>query len=93
MNAHQMERAAYIAAHRLLEADLSAPELACPGARRSALVDNIAKVIKSVYEAHSDRFDATTDWWPDTDLTRPDMTRVERMDASGARTVIALLKS
>ena len=64
MNAHQMERAAYIAAHRILTTDLSAPELACPGARRSAIVDNMARIIKSVYEAHSQRFDATTDWWP-----------------------------
>ena len=64
MNAHQMERAAYIAAHRLMTTDLSAPELACPGARRSAILDNMARIIKSVYEAHSERFDETTDWWP-----------------------------
>jgi hypothetical protein len=64
MNAHQMERAAYIAAHRLMTTDLSAPELACPGARRSAMLDNMARIIKSVYEAHSERFDETTDWWP-----------------------------
>ena len=64
MNAHQMERAAYIAAHRILTTDLSAPELACPGARRSAVLDNMAKIITSVYEAHSQRFDETTDWWP-----------------------------
>ena len=64
MNAHQMERAAYIAAHRILTTDLTAPELACPGARRSAMLDNMARIIKSVYEAHSQRFDETTDWWP-----------------------------
>ncbi len=64
MNAHQMERAAYIAAHRLMTTDLTAPELACPGARRSAMLDNMARIIKSVYEAHSARFDETTDWWP-----------------------------
>jgi hypothetical protein len=64
MNAHQMERAAYIAAHRIMTTDLTAPELACPGARRSAIVDNMARIIKSVYEAHSQRFDETTDWWP-----------------------------
>jgi hypothetical protein len=57
VNAHQMERAAYIAAHRILTTDLSAPELACPGARRSAIVDNMAKIIKSVYEAHSQRME------------------------------------
>jgi hypothetical protein len=64
MNAHQMERAAYIAAHRIMTTDLTAPELACPGARRSAVLDNMARIIKSVYEAHSQRFDETTDWWP-----------------------------
>jgi len=64
MNAHQMERAAYIAAHRILTTDLTAPELACPGARRSAMLDNMARIIKSVYEAHSQRFDDATDWWP-----------------------------
>ena len=64
MNANQMERAAYIAAHRILTTDLTAPELACPGARRSAMVDNIAAIIKGVYEAHNQRFDETTDWWP-----------------------------
>ena len=64
MNPNQMERAAYIAAHRILTTDLTAPELACPGARRSAIVDNIAAIIKGVYEAHSQRFDDQTDWWP-----------------------------
>lgn len=64
MNANQMERAAYMAAHRILTTDLSAPELACPGARRSAVVDHIAAIIVSVYEAHNPRFDETTDWWP-----------------------------
>ncbi len=64
MNAHQMERAAYIAAHRLLTTDLTAPELACPGARRSAVLDNMARIIKSVYEAHNQRFDEATDWGP-----------------------------
>lgn len=79
MNTHQMERAAYIAAHRILTTNLNAPELACPGARRSAIVDNIAAIIKSVYEAHSQHFDEATDWWPadaieippPTTLTRP----------------------
>lgn len=51
MNSRQIERAAYIAAHRLLTTDLSAPELACPGARRSAVLDNMASIIKDVYEA------------------------------------------
>jgi len=93
MNAHQMERAAYIAAHRLLEADLSAPELACPGARHSAMVDNIARIIKSVYEAHSPRFDATTDWWPEEADLVPPTSRRDRLDDPGTRTVMTLLNS
>src|ERR1700751_3786413 len=71
MNAHQMERAAYIAAHRIMTTDLNAPELACPGARRSAVLDNIAKIITSVYEAHSQRFDETTDWWQSYSVRHP----------------------
>jgi len=51
MNTRQIEQAAYIAAHRLMTTDLSAPELACPGARRSAVIDNMARIIKGVYEA------------------------------------------
>ncbi len=64
MNARQMERAAYIAAHRILTTDLTSPELACPGARRSAIVDNMARIIKSVYEAHNQLLDEATDWGP-----------------------------
>ncbi len=74
MNAHQMERAAYIAAHRIMTTDLTAPELACPGARRSAVLDNMARIIKSVYEAHSQRFDETTDWWPSEIADVPERT-------------------
>ncbi len=77
MNANQMERAAYMAAHRLLTTDLSAPELACPGARRSAIVDNMAKVIIGVFEAHSMRFDETTDWWPENTTRRTDSSATE----------------
>jgi len=71
MNANQMERAAYIAAHRILTTDLTAPELACPGGRRSAVVDNIARISIGVFEAHSQRFDETTDWWPANPEPRP----------------------
>jgi hypothetical protein len=86
MNAHQMERAAYIAAHRILTTDLNAPELACPGARRSAVLDNMAKIITSVYEAHSQRFDETTDWWPSE-------TEPRRGEEAMARAVMTLVKS
>jgi hypothetical protein len=55
MNPRHIERAAYLAAHAVLAANVSAPELACPGARRSHAVDTIANVIKSVFEVHSDR--------------------------------------
>ena len=51
MNARQIEQAAYIAAHRLMTTDCGAPELACPGARRSAVLDNMARIIRGVYEA------------------------------------------
>jgi hypothetical protein len=64
LNPNQIERAAYIAAHRIMTEDLASPELACPGARRSAHLDAIAKIIKSVFEVHSERFDETTYWWP-----------------------------
>ena len=50
MKANEMERAAYMAAHRILMADLSAAELACPGARRSHAVDAIAGISKEVFE-------------------------------------------
>ena len=50
MNATEIERAAYMAAHRILMADLSAAELACPGARRSRAIDAIAGIIKEVFE-------------------------------------------
>jgi hypothetical protein len=49
MKAADIERAAYIAAHAILTADLNAPELACSGARRSYAVDAIAEVIKGVF--------------------------------------------
>ncbi len=50
MKANEIERAAYMAAHRILMADLSAAELACPSARRSRAVDAIAGIIKEVFE-------------------------------------------
>jgi hypothetical protein len=48
MKADQLERAAYMAAHRILTTNTGAPELACPGARRSHAVD----VIRDVFELH-----------------------------------------
>ena len=56
VKANEIERAAYIAAHRILMADLSAADLACPGARRSRAVDAIAGLIKEVFEL------STYDW-------------------------------
>jgi hypothetical protein len=52
MQAKEIERAAYIAAHGILAADVGAPELACPGARRSHAVDVIADIIKEVFEIY-----------------------------------------
>ena len=62
MNENQLERAAYIAAHAILRADISAPELACPGARRSHTVDAIAEIIKEVFELHCAELDGVSHW-------------------------------
>lgn len=51
MNSSTIERAAYIAAHRIMQADLTNPQFACPGTRRSKMVDAIAGIIKGVMEA------------------------------------------
>ncbi len=45
MDPKQVERAAYLAAHRILTEDTAAPELACPGARRSYRIDKLAEII------------------------------------------------
>ena len=51
MTAKEIERAAYAAAHRILDANTTAPpELACPGARRSHAVDGIADIIREEFE-------------------------------------------
>ena len=50
MKANEIERVAYIAAHRILAVDTSGSELACPGGRRSRAVDTIAEIIKGVFE-------------------------------------------
>lgn len=50
MKADDLQRAAYIAAHRILMADVSTPGLACPGTRRSRAVDAIAGIIKDVFD-------------------------------------------
>lgn len=52
MNAKQLERASYMAAHAILAANTSAPHLATPGARRSYAVDMIAEKIRNVFELH-----------------------------------------
>ena len=62
MNAKQLERASYLAAHAVLSADLSAPHLVTPGARRSYTVDAIANTIRSVFELHCSAFDESHDW-------------------------------
>ena len=62
MNAKQLERASYLAAHAVLSANISAPHLATPGARRSYTVDAIAHQIRSVFELHCSAFDESGDW-------------------------------
>jgi hypothetical protein len=49
MNTGPFERAAYVAAHAILAANLNAPELVCPGARHSYAVDTIANIIKDAF--------------------------------------------
>ncbi len=51
MTSAMIERAAYIAIYRVLTADLSAPELATRGARRSYAMDKGARIIAEVFEA------------------------------------------
>ena len=50
MNAKQIERASYLAAHAILSANVSAPHLATPGARRSYVIDAIANKIRDIFE-------------------------------------------
>ncbi|MDP8988685.1 MAG: hypothetical protein M3N41_01220 [Acidobacteriota bacterium] len=57
MNAKQLERASYMAAHAILAANTSAPYLATPGARRTYTVDTIAEKIMSVFELHCSALD------------------------------------
>ena len=66
MNAKQLERASYLAAHAVLSANTSAPHLATPGARRSYAIDAIADKIRSVFELHCSAFDDSGDWQPPT---------------------------
>lgn len=40
-----LERRAYLAAHRIVTTDFSTRELACPGGRRSRQVDRIAEIL------------------------------------------------
>lgn len=58
MTAKRIERAAYVAAHRIVDANTLASELVCRGARRSRAVDTIAEIIREVFEldsAHDDK--------------------------------------
>lgn len=54
MKSDNIERAAYLAAHRIMQADLANPQFACPGTRRSRAVDMVAGIIKNVMEAEGD---------------------------------------
>ena len=63
MNAKQLERASYLAAHAILSANESAQHLATPGARRSYMIDSIADQIKHVFELHCSALDESSDWW------------------------------
>ncbi len=77
MNAKQLERASYLAAHAVLSANTSAPHLATPGARRSYTIDAIASQIRRVFELHCSAFDESSDWQApillESSLPREDM--------------------
>jgi len=62
MNAKQLERASYLAAHAVLSANVSAPHLATPGARRSYIIDTIANKIRNVFELHCSALDDSSHW-------------------------------
>ncbi len=62
MNAKQLERASYLAAHAILATNTSAPHLATPGARRTYTVDVIAQKIRNVFELHCSALDEATEW-------------------------------
>lgn len=59
MTSSTLERAAYLAAHKIMQTDFSNPQYACPGTRRSRGIDAIAGIIKGVMEAEGteDLFD------------------------------------
>jgi hypothetical protein len=82
MNAKQLERASYLAAHAVLSANISAPHLATPGARRSYTVDAIANQIRSVFELHCSAFDEAGDW-PTSVLQEPTQAEAEEGDTIG----------
>ena len=62
MNAKQLERASYLAAHAILSANTGAPHLATPGARRSHTIDVLAATIKSIFELHCSALDEAGEW-------------------------------
>src|SRR5579863_2435973 len=62
MNAKQLERASYLAAHAVLSADVSAPHLATPGGRRSYTIDTIANKIRNLFELHCSALDDSSAW-------------------------------
>jgi coenzyme F420-reducing hydrogenase alpha subunit len=46
----QIERASYLAAHALMTRNTTHPEFACPGTRRSRMIDDMAQIIRGVFE-------------------------------------------
>ena len=65
MTAKRIERAAYVAAHCIVEANVAASELVCPGALRSRAVDTIAEIIRGVFvlqNAEQDEMGGTPGW-------------------------------
>jgi hypothetical protein len=71
MNPKEIERAAYIAAYRILTANISSPELACAGTRRSRAIDAIAGIIKDTLELHRAGLDQGSTWTERQSEARP----------------------
>ena len=76
MTAKGIERAAYVAAHRIIEADGVPSELVCPGARRSRAVDTVADIIREEFELRN----AANDEWREREV-RPRLRVVNRRRA------------
>jgi len=84
MGQKEIERAAYMAAYRILTTDTSSPQFACASARRIRAIDTIAGIIRDTFEAHG----AVAEASPRND--RVAETRVAAAAGRGARVLVEL---